>query len=490
METTVGNDQLWQLTMQSSPVGMSLVAPDGQLLMVNPAFCAMLGYDAETLVAMAFYEITHPDDLERDLQHFEETLTGARTSYRLFKRFVHADGHVVWGDLSVAVVRDDDGFPVHLISQVVDVTDREEALQRLAAAEATIDLQRLMAQAVYETVDVGLLLVDASGHYEAMNRRHREFMALAFPDGHQGQAGQTGEVYAEDGATPLPGEKMPSHRAACGEEFDDVRVWVGADPVSRVALSVSGRTVRDARGALVGAALAYKDVTEYVRALAVKDDFVALVSQELRTPLSSVLGHLEMVVESGDLPSELAERMVVVERNAFRMRSLVENLLQVVQGAGTLPIRRTDADLSHVVTAALEDARAAGAAAKVALVADVPESLPAVVDPARIRQVLDTLVSNGIAAAGAGGTLRVALALVEDRVEMKVAEATRGIDPRDLDRPFRGPAQDLNTPGTGLGLTIVRSIVEAHGGTLSRDSAVGVGSVVRVSLPRSPRHDC
>ena len=398
----------------------------------------------------------------------------------MLKRFLHADGSVVWGDVSVAVLRDDDGLPLQLVSQVVDVTAREEALKRLAAAEATIDLQRLMAQAVYESVDVGLLLIDASGHYESMNRRHRDFMTLAYPNGHEGQAGQLGDVFGEDGATVVKSEQMPSARAAAGEEFDDVRVWVGADPLTRVALSVSARSVRDGDGALVGAALAYKDVTEYVRALDVKDELVALVSQELRSPLSSVLGHLEMVVESGDLPADVAERIGVVERNAFRLRSLVENLLQVVQGAGALPISRTETDLSTMVAEALEAVRPASTAIQVGIETEVPEHLTAMVDPGRMRQVLDTLVSNGIATAGTRGTVRVRLVLVEDHVELSVTDAARGISPRDLDRPFRGtPPQELPTPG----LTIVRSIVDAHGGTLSRDRAVGVGGTVRVRIP-------
>ena len=190
VEATTDSEQLWRLTLQHSPVGMALVSPEGYFLAVNEALCDMLGYDAESLVSLTFPEITHPDDIELDLQHFEQTLSGDRTSYRLLKRYLHLDGHVVWGDLSVALLRDDDGTPIHFISQVVDVTDREESLQRLAVAEATIDYQRLMAEAVYNTVDVGLILVDASGRYEAMNRRHRDFMRLAFPDGHAGRAGQ------------------------------------------------------------------------------------------------------------------------------------------------------------------------------------------------------------------------------------------------------------------------------------------------------------
>lgn len=478
------SEDLWQLTLQTSPAGVSLVALDGQLQEVNPQLCRMLGYDPKTLVAMTFAEITHPDDLERELQLFEETLSGERASYRMLKRHVHADGHVVWGDLSVALLRDQDGVPVHFLSQVVDVSDREMARQRLAAAEATIDYQRLMAQAVYETVDVGLVLIDASGRYEAMNRRHNDFMKLAFPDGHEGRAGQLGEVFAENGTTLLTTEEMPSRRAALGEEFDDVRVWVGADPLTHVALSVSARSVRNADGVFVGAALAYTDVTDYLRAITVKDDFVALVSQELRTPLSTVIGHLEMLVESGDLPDELAQRMEVVERNAVRLRGLVGDLLQLVQGDGRLPLIRAQADLAQVVGSAVDGVRPAAAESDIRLDTQLPETLPAVVDASRIRQVLDTLFSQGMSAARGGGTLQVVLALADGRVELTVTHAVSGASGADLARLLHGNvAQELHLPGTGLGLTLVRSIAEAHGGEVTLTSETSVGRTVRVTLP-------
>ena len=125
-----------------------------------------------------------------------------------------------------------------------------------------------------------------------MNRHHGALMPLAFPQGHAGQAGQLGEVYAEDGVAARAQHEMPTLRAARGEEFDDLRIWIGSDPLTRRACSVSARSVRDAAGPFVGAALAYKDVTDFLRSMRVKDDFVATVSHELRTPLTSIHGYV------------------------------------------------------------------------------------------------------------------------------------------------------------------------------------------------------
>jgi two-component system phosphate regulon sensor histidine kinase PhoR len=482
-------EQLWRLTVEHSPVGMTLVAPGGELLAANHALCEMLGRTEAELQALTFQEITHTEDLAADLALLEETLAGRRSSYRLRKRYLHADGRIVWGDLSVALLRAENGTPIHFISQILDVTAQHEYERRLAAAAEIIDHQRRMAEAVYDSVDVGLVLIDRTGHYESMNRRHHDFMALAYPGGHGGVAGQLGQVYAPDGVALLARDEMPTYRAMRGEEFDDLRVWVGDDPITRRALSVSARSVRDPAGELAGAALAYKDVTDYMRALDVKDEFVASVSHELRTPLTAVLGHLEMLVDRDDLPAEVAAQMRVVERNAVRLRHLVSDLLQVAQVRdGGLQVSRSATDLGGLVRDAVEAARPLAAAGGVAVRVEAERGLVAMVDGRRLRQVIDNLLSNAIKYTDRGGSVTLGLRSTEAGVELLVADTGIGIDAAELERLFtrffRGQqARERMAPGAGLGLNIARAIVEAHGGTIEVRSEPGVGSTFRVLLP-------
>ena len=243
--------------------------------------------------------------------------------------------------------------------------------------------------------------------------------------------------------------------------------------------------MRDADGQFVGAALAYKDVTDYVRALALKDDFVALLSHELRTPLSSVLGHLE-IGRGERRPAPRTSRTGSASSSAtpLRMRRLVGDLLHVVQGAGGLALETGVCDLTEVVGAALEAAQPDADVADVSVETDLPETLPAVVDAGRIRQVLDTLVSLGISAAGRTATLRVTLALTGDQVELGVTEhQSTGITPTDLDRRFTDtPGQELHGPEhRPRPARLVRAIVEAHGpGTRPRaDQLRSAGHVTR-----------
>ncbi len=481
---------LWRLTMEHSPVGMALVSPSGQFLTANVALCDMLGYDPDELVVRSFQDVTHPDDLASDMRLVAQALAGEISSYRITKRYLRSDGSVLVGDLSVALVRDADGSPVHFISQIADLSERQAFVDRLdAAEEAAFDVER-KTKALFESVSVGLLLVDADGTYSTYNRRQQEFLDIAFPAGHGGHAGQTGFVYDSEQQRTLTPKEFPCARATEGEEFDDLLIWIGEDPGSRRALLVSGRTVADRLGVLTGAVLAYHDVTELIRAVKVRDDFVATMSHELRTPLTSALAYLELLDESDEASATVRKQVGAVRRNVVRLSHLVADLLFAARASsGSRPIDTYPVDVVTVVTEAVEAASVAAAGVGVRLACEHPDSVMTVADGMRLRQVVDNLIDNAIAYTAPDGLVVVTLAEAGDRLVLTVADDGEGIDVEDVGevfgRFFRGQnAQRRQVPGTGLGLHIVRTIVEAHGGEVSLESVRDEGTTVRVELPR------
>ena len=482
---------LWRLTVQHSPIGMTLVGLDGRLLMVNHALCEMLGYDAEGLSQRGFQELTHPEDLDADLELFNQAVAGHIDSYRMSKRYLHADAHVIWGDLSVALVRGPDGSPLHFVSQILDVTEQHDYAERLEAVNLQKERDHNTLEAVFEAVGVGLVLIGPDGHYERMNRRHQESMHLPFPAGHAGEAGQLGHVYFLDEKSLMSREDMPSYRAVQGEEFDDYCYWVGADARTRKAFSTSARQVRGPAGEKLGAALAYQDITDLMRAMQVKDEFVSSVSHELRTPLTSLLGYLEILCEHDDLPPEVSSQLHVMQRNALRLRTLVSDLLHVGQADEEgLQVDRVLMDLVRVAQDSVEASRPVAEKCGMTVRLAAPEQLCVVADEQRVRQVLDNLISNAIKYSDRGGSVSVVVRHDVDGIELAVSDTGMGIPPEEIEslftRFFRGnDARVSHIPGTGLGLNIVSSIVAAHGGEVSVESEVGRGSTFRVTLPSS-----
>jgi diguanylate cyclase (GGDEF)-like protein/PAS domain S-box-containing protein len=155
---------------------MALVAPDGAWLRVNPALCGILGYTGEQLHVRTFQDITHPEDLDADMSLVHQVLAGELASYQLEKRYFRGDGTIVWALLSVSLVRDADGAPLHFISQIQDISERkrlETELHRLATLddltglfnrrEFERELARHLALARRHDVDAAVLMLDLDG---------------------------------------------------------------------------------------------------------------------------------------------------------------------------------------------------------------------------------------------------------------------------------------------------------------------------------------
>ncbi|WP_139227620.1 PAS domain-containing sensor histidine kinase [Nocardioides alpinus] len=484
--------ELWRLTMEHSPVGMALVAPDGEILAANAALGEMLAYDPDLLVSRSVADLTHPDDLATDLDLMRRAMAGAMASYRVPKRCFRSDGSLLRGELSALLLRSPEGDPLHFIMQIVDRTDVHAFAERLDVAEqAAFDMQR-KSRAILETVSVGLLLVDADGTYSSWNRRQQELLDIAFPEGHGGRAGQSGFVYDAEQQHELSFEQFPCARATegAGEEFDDLLIWIGEDPAARRALSVSARTVHDRTGSLAGAVLAYNDVTELISARRVKDDFVSTVSHELRTPLAAALANLELLDVSAAGSDEAQLQVAAARRNMLRLSHLVADLLfTATTTSGMKVIDPFRVDLAMVVAEAVQAAGLQADASGIDLVVDLPDELEVLADGLRLRQVADNLIANALTFTPAGGRVSIALSATGRQAWLEVADSGEGMEADDLAEVFAPFVRGQNarrrlSPGTGLGLTIVRTIVEAHGGEVSARSIPGEGTTVRVVLPR------
>jgi signal transduction histidine kinase len=221
-------------------------------------------------------------------------------------------------------------------------------------------------------------------------------------------------------------------------------------------------------------------------------DFVATASHELRTPLTSILGYLELVLAARpeELPDEQRGHLQIVYRAGQRLLAIVGDLLTVDRAdAGALEVRPQDTTVDALLAAAADAVAPACAAKGLTLTVEpAAESIAVHVDAARMQQVLGNIVGNAVKVTPAPGEVRLAARVAGDRAEMLVSDTGPGIAPDELphlfERFYRTEASmRAATPGTGLGLTIARSLVEAHGGSVAVESELGAGTTFVVSLP-------
>jgi signal transduction histidine kinase len=223
-----------------------------------------------------------------------------------------------------------------------------------------------------------------------------------------------------------------------------------------------------------------------------KDEFVALISHDLRTPLTSITGYVELALEDDSVSDDVRSFLHVVARNAERLLVLVNDLLFVARlQAGEMSLEPEEIDLDSVVGESVAAIEPRAAAKGITLTCELEAVPPVQVDRGRMLQVLDNLASNAIKFTPEGGSVRISLRRDGDSVLLEVADSGIGIAADDQRRLFQrffraGNAVERQIPGTGLGLYICRVIAEAHEGSLSVRSELGRGSTFRLELPLQP----
>ena len=137
-DDALSSDSLFQSAFEFAAIGMALVSPEGKWLRVNRSVCNITGYNETEMLARTFQDITHPDDLESDLENVRRMLAGEIDTYQMEKRYFHRSGSIVWVLLSVSLVRTKSGEPLFFISQIQDITRQKTGEEELAKAAAEI----------------------------------------------------------------------------------------------------------------------------------------------------------------------------------------------------------------------------------------------------------------------------------------------------------------------------------------------------------------
>lgn len=362
----------------------------------------------------------------------------------------------------------------------------ESSITGTSGAEQEVRRNEALLRAILNTVGVGVAVIDAYGRPLLQNAEFAAMVRHAAPY-NSGTAREADLlVYGPDGTTPVPPERRFWPRLCEGESFSEELIWIGPEGHRR-ALSVTGRPAKSE--AFEGSVIAFDDVTRLATALGAKDEFVATISHELRTPLTTIMGYLELALEA-DLPAPLHRSLGIALGSSERLLQLVTDLLSVASGAREA--EKQDVDLAEIVAARIEAIAPRAAGRNIHVVQERPEALPVHVDPQGIALVLDHLLSNAVKFSRHGEQVRVRAFHTGQDIVVSVADTGVGMsqdEQREIFDPFFRSSMAVKTavPGAGLGLSIAKAIVEAHGGTIAVKSSPGQGSTFTVTLPDSDR---
>jgi len=272
------------------------------------------------------------------------------------------------------------------------------------------------------------------------------------------------------------------------DDFETIRTRKDGTPIE---VSLTTSPILGPTGAVVGASVIARDIADRRKAEQLKDEFLALVSHELRTPLTSIVAHTELLLDDDLLELDIRRRFLkVIDRNSIRLERLVGDLLFVAQiEEDQLSLSMNDVDIVVVATESIEamSLRARQSEITVTL-SSTQSSILLRGDPGRLGQAIDNLISNAIKYSPPGATVAVRISAVNDTCVIEVEDHGIGIATEELDllfnRFFRGTtATRLHIQGVGLGLLIVKRIIEGHGGEVNVVSETGVGTTFSIGLP-------
>jgi two-component system phosphate regulon sensor histidine kinase PhoR len=246
-------------------------------------------------------------------------------------------------------------------------------------------------------------------------------------------------------------------------------------------------------GGLLRSVMALRNVTLRRREEARRIDFFSKIAHDLRSPMSAMLTRTELALagKHGLLSAQMLADMRSMQRNIREMVAMINDLLELTRYEGRgYDLELEPASLNELVESVVEDIRPLAAASALELFTNLPaEPVVLLCDTRRIRQVLNNLLGNAIKFTPANGRVCVELARHEEFVEVSVKDTGKGIEPMLLDRIFDRYVRAIDDQhaviGTGLGLMIVREIVELHGGSVGVTSEPGVGSTFWFRLPSS-----
>jgi two-component system phosphate regulon sensor histidine kinase PhoR len=378
----------------------------------------------------------------------------------------------------------DFSYRLHSIGSI-EIGSLAETMNEMAAQLEerlqTLSKERNQREAVLSSMVEGVLAVDTTGHIISMNKAAAQFFNVFQPDTAPGRSIE--EVFRNVKLQQFVAEVLE------GQETRECELTIENN--QSYYLQARGTNLFGMQGRRIGAVVVFNDVSRLRRLENLRRDFVANVSHELKTPITSIKGFVETLLDGAMNQPEEAERFLkIVAKHADRLNCIIEDLLILsrLEQDGKEGMEMQKSGLCDILNSAVEVCEQRAASKHIEIGVEYSGELTATVNPPLIEQALINLIGNAIKYSADGKKITVSARTEKEGIVLSVQDQGYGIEEKHLERLFErfyrvDKGRSRQEGGTGLGLSIVKHIAQAHGGTVSVQSRYGQGSTFSIFLP-------
>ena len=485
------SEERFRKSFENAAIGMTVTELDGKFRSVNSAWCKMIGYSEQEILSKTVAEVTFPDDIIRTTEDRQNLADGSANISLVEKRYVHKDGHIVWGFMSRAVVRGAEGEPLYFIGQIQDISERKDVELKLLDSE---EKYRKLVETSHDLI----WSVDNSGIFTFVNE------ASKLTHGYEPE-----EMIGQPFTNFMTAEQAEKDMAVFAKikegisYFDLESVHLKKDG-SPVYLSFNAVVERDDQGNILGTTGSAKDITNrvlteeqsrlhqeqlaHVSRVATMGEMATGIAHELNQPLAAIAayidGSLRRLNSDGQTSKPIIEALEKASDQAIRAGDVIKRLRDFVRREDS---KLEDIDINDTVHTALQLLKSDFDLNRVALKFDLAQDRPIIYgDPILIQQVILNLARNSVDAMNSLesglGKLKVNTVTEDHSVLIGISDNGPGIDLQLQEKLFE-PYVSTKKSGLGLGLPICRSIINEFGGEIWFEPAPANGAVFQIRLP-------
>lgn len=515
-----------QLTIDEAPISVAMVGLNQRFLFGNKAFCSFIGYNEEEIKDKTISDITYPEDRLIGMEDMAEIIKGTKTTSKLEKRYVRKNGTVVWGEVTISLLRNNQGQPAYFLPIIQDITDRKRT-------EITRQIQIGIARNVVmaETLEAFLLLVrdqlgrllDSSNFFVALYNPESDLLRkVVFLDekdafvewkaegtfsGYVAKRGKTllmgraeAEIFAKDHQIKLTGSMsecwlgvpLRLDRTIIGVMV--VQSYTNPDAYDHASVSLMEMVAHELslyieRRKMIDDLVAAKERAEESDRL--KSAFLANMSHEIRTPLNSIIGFSELLSGEENDPEDVIRFSSIIQTSGNRMLQLISNLIDISKiESGTEPVMYSQVSPVRIIEEVVSQFQLMSEKKSISIRGSYPSGKRDLIirtDSLKLEQIITNLVNNALKFS-TQGSIEISLEERSEEVLFSVRDTGIGIPANKLDQVFNRfyqvtSARSLRSEGAGLGLSLCKGMVELLGGRIWVESEEGQGSTFCFTLP-------